>query len=375
MTGSLTHVGGDRWKVRIYAGLDAHGHQRLRSKTFTARNEREAKREVHRHVAALQSEVDAVRAEKGTVAEAVKAWRDMKATTMASSTRARTDQITDRIIADLGPIPLSKLTARHVDEWYGTLRDGSRSEATVHHYHRILHGVLRQAERWELVDRIATARATPPKRPRPQFTIPDSRTLLAVVADASPDLRFATGLAISTGLRRGELVGLRWGDVDGDVLRVRRSIVELPGRPLEVKLPKSGRGRDIAVGPEVRHAFVGQRARGEIAAEQLGAVLDPDAYVLPRLAIDPRGLTPRRPAWLSQAWKRLCAKHGVRIRLHDLRHFNATALLDAGIPATTVASRLGHAQTSTTVNIYGHATRQAGELAALQSDRLLSSAP
>lgn len=384
--GSLTHLGGDRWKVRIYAGRDHFGRQRLRSKTFRAKNEQAANRAMARYVAELQGAIEDRKAERLTVAGLVKDWLAFKSPDFELSTMRRTKIITDRIIADLGRIPLDSLTARHVDEWYARLRAENigtadkpryRSDSTVHHFHRVLHGILRQGERWEMVPKVATAKATPPKRPKRRPAIPPEGAVRLLLEQASPSVRFAAILAAVTGLRRGELVGLRWTDVEDDGLHVRRSIVDNKART--VKPPKTESGaRVVGLAPGIRALLDVERARCEKIAAQRHGTLAPDAYILAELVGtwqdpgDPNGHKPRRPGWLTLAWRRLCDKHGARIRVHDLRHLHISALGDEHVPITAIAGRAGHSRNSTTLDIYSHESDEGRLVAAEAADRILA---
>lgn len=180
-------------------------------------------------------------------------------------------------------------------------------------------------------------------------------------------------VAAGTGLRRGELCGLRWSDVDldGAELVVRRAVVEVAGR-VTVKGTKTHQIRRLAlseglVGVLGRHReAVLERAR----ISEAGWAEDP--YVWSR-ALD--ASEPLRPGLVTKGWVALCRSVGVEgVRFHDLRHLHATTLIDAGVPVTTVAARLGHAQVSTTTNIYAHAVRARDVEAAAVMDRWMDGA-
>ena len=383
MSGSLQALGGDKYRVRVYAGLDQTGRQRQRSRTFRHRGDaRSLRRKANRIAAELEVEIDSGRATAGTVAEAVQAWLEHKEATGASPTTMRSNRsIAKGIVAGIGHLQLGNLNARHIDAFYGRLRQENigtpkrpryRTESTIHHYHRILAAILRQAERWEMVDRVATRNATTPKKEAKRLSVPSAATLLALMEGCEPSLRFAAALAAATGLRRGELVGLRWSDLDGNTLHVRRSIVELPGGRLVEKRTKTGREREVVVGPETLAAIAAHRVWLEQQAKAAGGRLAKDGPMLAAIAASPSGKVPHRPDWLTKAWRNRCDALGVRVRLHDLRHWHATTLIDQGIPVSTVAGRLGHAQTSTTLNVYSHAVRETDVLAAAAIERALN---
>lgn len=375
MNGALEHLGGDKWRVRVYAGRDPiTNKQTARSKSFRANGKRAAERAAAIHVATLQGDIEARDVARGTVADLAARWLDLKRRQdRAPSTIEGYEAIVEKIVERFGRRRVADIRGVEIDEWYGELlteRDKVtkqlvRKPATVAHYHAVLRGMLRQAERWEMVDTVATRRASPPTVIRPEISPPTTAALGVLLADAG-ETTFGMALRViaGTGMRRGELCGLWWSDigpvtVDGvggrsADLTVRRSVLELDGGELLVKSTKSRKPRTFMVGGDVLDAFdVQRRLLGELAAV-CEVVLPADGPVFADLRADPTGATPRRPGWLSHRWAALRDRHGMTTRLHDLRHWNATMLIDAGVPITVVAERLGHAQVSTTTDIYAH---------------------
>lgn len=366
---SLSEIRPGVWKVRAYVGLDpVTGRQRARSKTFQANGIRAARKMQARIETEWDDERRAHAAYVGTVAELVDRWLRLKRSEDRSPTYlTRAEFIGKRIQDMIGHVPARDLTARHVSDWHVALRElpGRRrmSQATVLHHHRILSAVLRMAREHGDIDKVATEATRPKKVDRYQIELPPSDTIQALLDAAPSHLRGAAWLAALTGLRRGELFGLQWTDVEPGVIHVRRSVVELAGGELRDKPPKSDRARKVWISPDLQDVLVGWRLRLEDAAAQIGGVLADDARVLPNLRADTSGRTPMRPGWLTLAWSRHCEKHGVKVRVHDLRHWYATHMLGAGLTAPEVAALLGHAQVSTTVNIYGHTSELSADRA------------
>ena len=134
------------------------------------------------------------------------------------------------IIERFGRLPVTDLTGRDLDRWYGELIDGGAGAPTVTHLHAVLRGMLRQAVKWGTVPYAATDRASPPAVRRVEIRPPSVERLAAGLAQLEPlDLRHAMMFAALTGLRRGELCGLWWSDVAGGVVSVRRSVIEPSG--------------------------------------------------------------------------------------------------------------------------------------------------
>jgi integrase len=145
---------------------------------------------------------------------------------------------------------------------------------------------------------------------------------------------------------------LRWCDVDLDerIVRIERSVSATASAGVVIKSTKTGRSRVVSLTTQATQALKERRDDATRAAIEEGRQLGAAELVF---TSDPSGQRPWRPEMVTQRWCRLRATIGLRhVRVHDLRHFVATELLTAGIDLRTVANRLGHARTSTTLDIY-----------------------
>src|SRR5918995_3811477 len=147
------------------------------------------------------------------------------------------------IVPALGHIKLKKLTPLHVQSFYGSKLESGLSKRTVEYIHAVLHSALKQAVRWELVPRNVTEAVDPPRperKERPTFNLDQARIFLEAARDDGWGALYV--LAIQTGMRRGELFGLRWDDVDLDNgwLHVRQALAH-DGKSFS--LPKTAKGR------------------------------------------------------------------------------------------------------------------------------------
>lgn len=376
--------GNGRYRVRVYAGTDpVTGRPRQLSRTFAARNAKEMKAAAAKAENELRDLIKLDRQAAGSVAEAVRDWQRLHRSRHAASTQQRNDHICGKIIDGLGAVRLERLDARTIDNWYTRLREenvGSsdhpryRSEATVRHYHSILRAVLRQAKRWGRIAAVPTEDVSLSRKPARKMKAPDTALVVELVSTATPELRFAAALAARTGLRRGELLALTWSDVRGDVVHVERSLTQTSAG-LAVKDTKTtGSERTIKIDAGTVESIRAHRGYMEhLAATVYGGTLVEDGPMFPDLAADRNGTKPRRPHWLTQAWR----KHakGSDVRFHDIRHWHITMLLHSGQPLNAVSSRAGHSLPSTTLNVYGNALPEAdvqsaaiiGELLAAES--------
>ncbi len=234
------------------------------------------------------------------------------------------------------------------------------SPRSVAYIATILHRAFRDAVRWQALVRNPADSADPPRpSAKPDMRIWRAHELAAFLGGAAGDrLAGAWWLLATTGMRRGEVLGLRWVDVDLDAgrLSVRRTLittdVERKGEPgYAWGTPKTAKGRrDVALDPATVAALRAHRARQLEERLALGAgYSDGDLVVC---LVDGQPMHPKRLSYyFEQATKRLGLP---RIRLHDLRHTHATLALEAGVHPRVVQERLGHANVSITLDTYSH---------------------
>jgi integrase len=280
------------------------------------------------------------------------------------------------VLPRIGATLLQRLTPAHLNQLYAALlaaggRNGRPlSGRTVQSVAMTIRKALGDATRWGLVHRNVAALASPPRPRRAEmhsWTAAELRTFLEHVAGER--LLAVWMLAASTGMRRGELLGLRWVDVDLDHDRVAvRQTLVLAGRQVIVSEPKTSRGRrSIALDPRTVGALRTWRAAQ--VAERLawgGAWIDSG------LVFTREDGTPLHPEWLSDAFVWRVQRAGLPpIRLHDLRHTHASLGLAAGVPVKVMSERLGHSSSSFTADAYQHVTPALEEQAAATVARLV----
>jgi integrase len=234
------------------------------------------------------------------------------------------------------------------------LRAGLASR-TVGHIHRVLHKSLGQAVRWGLVVRNVADAVDPPKVHRAEMralNAEEARRLLA--AAAGDPLEALYVLALTTGMRQGELLGLHWGDIDLEqgTIQVRRTIGRVRGKGFVESEPKSASGRrQITLAPSAVEAL--RRHWDHEFTERLGggAVPGPASLVFCNglgKPIEPQNL-------LYRPFRKLLQRAGLPLmRFRDLRHSAATLLLSMGTHPKVVQELLGHSQINLTLDTYSH---------------------
>ena len=364
MTQKPEHLGGDRWRVRRYIGTNPETHQQIqRTKSFRASGPREAAKIASRILTELDGELKEMKADKGTVHELTVAYElhKLRVADWSPTHAKRQREILTVIDGDLGRIRLADLTARRVDQWFGQLMDRSLSPATVAHYHETLRAMLRQGDRWDMCTARAAEKATLPRAVRPEVVPPTNAVVHLLLTNSKGALRAALYIAALTGCRRGEILGLRWGDFTGNVMTVHRSVLDMPDGQVLVKLPKSRKSRRYTVDPGLLSELVAWRTLQNAQFARLRVAVPADCFIFADMREDASGQTPRRPGWLSLSWSRHRALFKAQsVRLHDLRHWHLSTLAAAGVPMTTIQARGGHADISTT-GIYSHALPEGEE--------------
>lgn len=369
---SLQHLGGDRWRVRIYVDTDTNGNARTVSRVFRAKGQRAA----DRHAAAVEAELreqveqrQAAAAERrGSINELVDDWLNVKERTSSPTTMTAYRRHAERIKARFGNVRAAELTGSDIDAWYTELRQAGATDAGIAVAHRHLRAVLRFGYKKRGLPAVATDRATPSSHQPPEVDPPTPQRLMSIVGalPAAPQVQWsrAVALIVFTGVRRGELVGLRWEDWDqaAATITVRHSVVEVEGGIVVRPYPKGKKPRRVPLVPGAELVLTMQR-------QWLDSTGRDSPWVFPDIAMHPDGSVPRRPGWISLMWARNRAKCGADgVRLHELRHAFATLLLDDNVPVNTVQAWLGHAKASTTLDIYGHRGK-AGDLAGREALR------
>jgi integrase len=254
----------------------------------------------------------------------------------------------------LGDLRFSDLTPDRIQAFYSRLQAQGVTARPVQVVHSVLHSALEHAARLGLVTRNPADLVMAPGTKKAQLSIWDesqvSQFLVAIKGQRNEILYH---LALATGMRRGELLGLQWTDIDwqAGILRVERQVIEPEGGSFEFQEPKTNYGqRAIQLGP----GLVG-RLRQQLNLVGLARAFARDKWKEHNLIFPSTVGTPQNGYNLSKEFHRLCQAAGVpEIRLHDLRHTSASLMLNHGIPLIVVSRILGHSKPSITMDIYGH---------------------
>lgn len=363
MRGHIRRRSAGRWEISVETPSDPVSGRRRRTWRVISGTRREAERELTALVRAVDTGtlVDPTRE---TVAAYLTRWlRDYALHGVAPRTYERyAEIIRGHIVPAIGGVTMSRLRPAHVVEAERTWLD-RLSPSTVLKHHRLLHEAFEQAVRWQVIAVNPMRAVTAPRPPRREMVVLDAdqaRALLDVASGTEFDCALTT--LLYTGLRLGELRGLRWRDVDleGGHVRIQQTMQRIGGE-LRFAPTKTHRSRrNVEVPAIVVEAL--RRERTQQTARRLAVGGDWNDLGLVFTDALGRPISAERLRW---AFWRLLDRAGLpRVRLHDLRHTMATLMLTAGEHPKVVSERLGHSTVTLTLDTYSHVLPGIGRAAA-----------
>jgi integrase len=384
--GHIQRRGKSSWRLKFEGGArdPQTGKRKIQYVTFRG-TKREAQVELARLISAV-GDATYVEPTRLTVAQHVASrighWEASE--DISARTAQRYRQLLDgQLRPHVGALLVQKLSTVDVERWHVTLRtrgrcrgNGGISARTVAHAHRLLCHALDDAMRHNVVPRNVAKLQSPPRVQAGEMAILDPDGISALIADLRGHVLYPQAiLALFTGLRLGEVLALRWINVDLDakVIRVREALEETKEHGVQVKAPKTRAGRRDVSLPAIVVDGLREHRRQQLELRMaLGAGRMPDdALVFP----DQLAGGYQTPSAASRAWGLVADALGMpQITFHGLRHTHASQLIDAGIDIVTISKRLGHASPDVTLRGYAHLFRRDDGKAADAIDAALAGA-
>ena len=358
------------WRYVLEYGRDSNG-RRLQTSKSGYPTKGAAQSALQETVRTLMTDVNLTSL---TVKEYLEAWLASKHALKPTTMVLYTEFTTNYLVPHLGQVRLLELRAHHLDRMYASITVGMRGRPLSPSTIRRIHGVLRSALNTGVKRRLIPYNPAEHielapenhKRAKP-WTPEQCQTFLQHIAEDR--LANLYQLILVTGMRRGEAIGLRWQDVDLDsaFLSVSQQITDVNGRSM-VSTPKTRRGtRDIPIDDDTVAILHRQRETQNLERIAWGPAWNEAGLVFTR-----EDGSPLRPEYATRHFQALAEKAGLPvIRLHDLRHTNASLALDAGVSLKVVSERLGHSQIAITADLYTHVNLGLGKAAAEQIARAL----
>jgi integrase len=380
-SGHIRSRGKYTWELKFDLGTHPlTGNRQIRYRSFKG-SKKEANAELARLISGAAGGNCTDRS-KLTVGEFFDRWeRDWAAHNVSPKSRERYGEIiAAHIRPRIGATQLQKLGPAHLVELYATLlREGrchvtegkgpGLSPATVRYVHRVLHRAMGHAVLWSVIQSNPCASVDVPKGATAEIEILTEEQVKTVLAKLKGrPMRLLALMGLATGMRRGELLALRWKDISLDMGRVQiEQSLEQTKAGLRFKGPKTKHGRrQFSISASV---IAELRAHRRIQAEQrlaLGLGKEPDDALVFR-QVDG---TPLVPNSITTEWRRLVVSLKLpHVSLHAWRHTHASQLIASGMDVLTISRRLGHGSPSITLNVYGHLFNSSDDRAAAVFER------
>lgn len=398
---SIEKRGQNTWRLTVELGTGPDGKRIRRRKTIKVEDKallkttKKLREYLEQEWLKFKMEVEGgeyVKPEKMTFSAFVEEWRNKYAHKhLAYSTLYTYEKnLKNRILPALGHLRLDEIKPLHILNYLQSLeREGSRkdgkagclSSGTIQINHRIIKNILSRAVEWKLIKSNPAAGV---KKPKVEYKVnlpydeQEVQQLFQALQNEPFHWRMMVTLALTTGLRRGELLGLEWKHVDWKegIISVEQILVYAVKGKVIIKEPKTKNSkRKVALPPSVLEElkeYYAYRIKERAALQ--GAwkgCKDENGKEYHLIFSHPDG-TPFHQERPYQWFRDLIKRNGLRyIRFHDLRHTSATLLINQGVHAKIISERLGHSNITTTMNIYGHALKSADKAAAEKFENIL----
>jgi len=379
MRGHIRKRSKNNWEITIDIGRDAETGKRLRHFETVKGVKKDAQHRLAELLINIEQGTYIKQTRKLTVATWLLQWLDGY---VASNLSPKTNEsyqheLRHYIIPRLGGIRLNELRPHHIQDYIAEVLSGGRrrsagglSHRTVQYHYRILSKALDDAIRMGLMAVNPCKGVSPPRPARydiPALGLHELAKLLEAIRQSSYYLYYR--MLLLTGLRRSELLALKWRNLDLDLacVYIAHSLHRLDDGIIIIKEPKtSSSRRPVDLPPSLALLLRQHRADEEVQRLMLGRSLTEDDFVFSHV-----DGSPLNPNTVTHTFARVAERAGMQLRLHDLRHIHATMLLKAGTHPRVVQERLGHSSIATTLDIYSHTVPGMQKAAAERLDTLL----
>lgn len=374
---------GDTYRITVSNGYDAKGKQIRKSMTWEpapGMTARQIEKELDRQAVLFEEKVKSGQYMDGNVRfqDFAERWfEDYGKEHLRERTYLRYVELSKRTYDAIGHIRLDRLQPQHLLDFYKQLAEpgqnkrtgGGLAPKTIKHYHTFISSVLERAVKWGIISDNPCHRVDAPKADKKQIQFLDDHQALQfmkALEGESLEYRVVFSTLLLTGMRRGELLGLEWPDIDFDagVIHIRRTSQYAPGAGIYTDTTKTEQSmRPLSAPAELLSMLRQYRVEQWERRLRLGDKWAKEWAEHPRLFTQWDG-KPMHPNAPYQELQKLLKRSGLpKVSLHSLRHTNATLLIRNGADVRTVSGRLGHSQTSTTMNIYAEFLQSADKAA------------
>lgn len=344
---------GVSWQVILEKGLDSSG-RRLRDYITVNGTKKEAQQILTEKLNEFNKGTY-IEPSQMTVAEHLEQWVETYAKPNLSPTTVRgyLVNINKHTLPYIGTVPLQKLVPLQIQRMFDQLQGKSLSPRTIKYVHSTLREALQHAFKMQLIPRNPADFVTLPKQVKYKAkAYEESEVLEMLKAAKDTDMEAPLNIGVGLGLRRGELLALQWGDIDFEKnqVTISRNLVEINGEVC-FRQPKSDAGNRTIEMPTSMAAVLKKHRKRQLEDKLFFG----SEYADMDLVCCRRDGRPHKPGSFSHKFEKFLKAHGLRqIRLHDLRHTNASLMLQYNVPAKVASQRLGHSSIGITLDLYTH---------------------
>jgi integrase len=368
-TGQIISRGSGRWLVRVYLGRTVHGKRKYVSKTVHGRK-KDAEKAL-REKLKMKDDHRLVVPTKMTFGDFIEKWLTdaVKPRVQPSTLQSYRHALEANVIPELKDCPLPKLTPLHLQGVIAKMSEKGLKPRTIRYAMSLTNSALRQAMKWRLISVNPAEDLSLPRLERREMSVPTKEQITKLLEAARADSLWPLWrLMVSTGLRPGECLALKWQDIDFDTGRVvvQRALSRVKGEGWRVSTPKTNRSRRTVTAPSNTLSVLRQHRAAQAEARlKAGSSYKNHGFVFANGSGEPLDWSSVR----RQHWLPMMKECGLDLRPYDLRHVHATLLLAEGVPIRAISERLGHFDAGFTLATYTHTMPGTQEAAAEAIER------
>lgn len=383
MAGSVEKRGDKSWRLIVSGGRGPDGKRIKHTKTIRATSKRAAEKELAKFVAEVEAGTY-IHPQKITFSDFANMWFEKHAEpNMANMTIYNYKSVCQNyFVPYLGHMQMDQIKPLHLVDLFADMQKGSAkkpdeglSESSIKRHHTLISTMFKTAVEWKIIASNPAKGIKLPKVQKSKVIAYDEKqtAVLLNLAANKASIKYYTLiiLAITTGLRRAELAGLEWEDIDFEskTLTVKKTLQYTPIHGIYQTKPKTETSqREISLSESVVDLLKKHKAEQNKQRLKVGNLWTDEGNFL-FTTWDGRPLYPQE---FNRWFTRFIKKHGLpEISFHSLRHTAATLLIAKNVHMKTISNRLGHAKIGTTMDIYGHALQSADQEAADLLDDLV----
>lgn len=393
MPSKIKKRGKDSYLLTVCDGYDANGKQKVFTKTITATGIEEARKQYNPFMAdCLHGKILTAGTKKMTLIQFFAYYKEhYSAANHEETTKFYNDNLFQRIEVVLGPYRLDQIEPHHILDFFkqitakdASYKDGPLADNTIHKYYVLLNTLFKTAVKWKFLVSNVMDSIDPPKTTKPRKTLPTDAELSEILQELDGETlehRLWTMLAFGRGLRREEIFGLQWGDLDLDrrKMKINRAVVYVSKQPLIEKDTKTDNSYRVLSIPRFLVAMF-REWQEELKAKikrrnkrnKVAILEDPCAsnkWVFPRA----NGKS-RHPCSFTTFLRRFYINNDLaKVSPHLFRHMSGSYLLRQGVDIARISADLGHGSKSFTMGTYIHELNSEKDISADAMDDIIDS--